>query len=83
MGRSIDPVDVANRLGAAMMRACEVLPDGWSLSVDTERGAGTIRLSNPSGDDLEVSYDHDDFAQSVNAAIDQAIALVAAGKEWE
>lgn len=82
MGRSIDPVDVANRLGAAMMRACEVLPAGWTLSVETERDAGTIRLSNPAGDDVEVSYDHDDFAHSVNAAIDQAIALDA-GKEWE
>ena len=61
MGRSIDPVDVANRLGAAMMRACEVLPAGWTLSVETERDAGSIRLSNPAGDDVEVSYDHDDL----------------------
>lgn len=63
------------RLGAALLRACEVLPDGWTLAVETERDAGTIRLTDPEGEDVEVSYDHDDFPYSVDAAIDQAIEL--------
>lgn len=70
-----DIKDVCYRLGAAMMRACEVLPEGWILSVDSERDAGTIDLMNPDGEKVEVSYDHDDFAYSVDAAIDLAIAV--------
>jgi hypothetical protein len=65
------------RIGSAIERAAEQLPDGYEISIELERGSGVVRLFVPPlGDDEggEVKSDWDcDFADSINAALEHAI----------
>lgn len=71
-------VEFNQRLGAAIERAAESLPDGWQLVIDVERGAGSVSLLGPDGyTDLD-DFAGDDLADSIENAVAHAISEVVA-----
>ena|GEM_PF-3474712 len=60
-------------IGRAAERAAEILPDGYEIRIDIERGAGTVHLIHPDGSEHYVD-NHDTFSDDINQAIDAAIA---------
>jgi hypothetical protein len=44
-------------LEKAIDRAAEVLPDGWRLRIDVERGAATVSIIRPDGSEVFCSDD--------------------------
>ncbi|MAK56170.1 MAG: hypothetical protein CML17_10055 [Pusillimonas sp.] len=61
-------------IGVAVMRACEDLPEGWTVRVDLENGAGTVELINPDGYWVDLDLSLECFSDEINAAIDHALA---------
>lgn len=63
-------------VGQAIERAAELLPVGNLLTIEIERGAGTITLTHPGTQSEGLNdWPGDDFGEQINAAIDYAIAL--------
>lgn len=65
------------RIGRAIERAAEFLPDGYQITIELERGSGLVRLFIPPiGDDGGIER-HDwngpSFPDEINSAIDFAI----------
>ena len=60
-------------IGRAIERAAEVLPEGYSLIIDVERGAGVVSIDSNSADTLDCDFYGDTFADRINAAIDFSI----------
>lgn len=64
----------AANLDRAANRACEILPDGWSLQIDIEKGYGGAVLFDPDGEIVDFPCNHDDgLAGEVNDAVDFAV----------
>jgi len=66
------------KIGAAIERAAEELPDGYDIMIEIEKHAGTVTLLIPpvsdeeGGKDLS-DWDADCFGAQIDAAIDHAI----------
>lgn len=60
-------------IGVAVMRACEVLPEGWTVRVDLENGAGTVCLIDPDGSCIDRDLSLECFSDEINAAIEYAM----------
>ncbi len=65
-------------IGAAIERAAKDLPDGYTMMVELERGAGTVTLFMPPASDDEPGRTVDDFLGDgfedfLNNAIEMAI----------
>lgn len=67
-------IEFNQRLGAAIERAAELLPDGWQVSIDVERGAGSVVLYGPDGPVDSDSYQGDDLADTIENAVASALA---------
>ena len=59
-------------VGAALQRAAGELPEGFEICVEVERGAGTVRLYGPEGDEIK-GIEGDGLADEINEAIDTAM----------
>lgn len=62
-------------IGAAIERACWVLPEGYELALELERGAGTPVLHAPDGTRQD-EFTGDGLADQINSAISYAVARV-------
>ena len=60
-------------IGVAVMRACEVLPEGWTVRIDLENGAGTVCLLDPDGYCIDLDLSLECFSDEINAAIERAL----------
>lgn len=63
------------RLGAAIERAAEVLPDGWYLTIDVERGVSSVALVGPDGESDVDDFDGDDLADTIENAVAHALSF--------
>lgn len=72
--------DFNEKLGAAIERAASELPEGYSLCLDIEQGAGTVSLLLPDTDAVLEDFYGDTFVDQINRATDCAVAR-AAGDE--
>lgn len=68
------------RLGFAVERAAMHLPKDWELLIKVEKGAGTVEVRSPDGDEIGVGGGGDEFADKIHAHIDYAIASVSEQK---
>lgn len=75
------PEDARSRevraIGAAVERACEVLPEFWSIRIELECGSGIVYLTDPQ-DRQETIDSADTFSSQINEAIETAIAAAPA-----
>ena len=65
-------------IGAAIETACKDLPDGYEITLELERGAGTVALWIPPVSDEEggrrvTEFCGDDFADQIKNAVGMAI----------
>tara|TARA_R100000655_G_scaffold55991_1_gene94143 strand:+ start:357 stop:584 length:228 start_codon:yes stop_codon:yes gene_type:complete len=60
-------------IGVAVMRACEVLPDGWTVRLDLENGSGIVCLIDSDGDCIDLDLSLECFSDEINAAIERAL----------
>jgi hypothetical protein len=56
-------------LKAAIEEAASSLPEGWSIHITVELGAGWVRLEDPKGVTVELYRDEMDFADQICAGI--------------
>lgn len=56
-----------------IQRGAGVLPDGWIVSIEIERSAGSAVLLSPGGSEINYPSNHEALADSVSDAIDYAI----------
>lgn len=54
---------------SAIQRACDVLPEDWTMQIDLERGAGCVTLFNPWGSVVDFGQDFESIGAEVEAAI--------------
>lgn len=64
-------------IGAALNHACDALPESWKITIELERGAGTVYLHDEEGDLVERDRYCDLFSDELKGAIDKAIEMVA------
>lgn len=74
----MDIKDLYERTGAAIQRAAKDLPEGYGITIEIERDAGSVRLFVPAYGDDESSalideFSGDDIAYEIENAIDYAI----------
>jgi hypothetical protein len=60
-------------IGRAVNRAARELPEGYELSIELERGAGTVRLYPHKGEPMH-DFEAETFSGQINQAIDAARA---------
>lgn len=58
--------DVANH-------ACEMLPNGWSIEIHMENGAGCVNLWDPDGNQTGYAGDSESLQGSVIKAVQHAV----------
>jgi len=61
-------------IGVEINRACEELPEGWSIQIELEKDAGVITLYDPLGAPQNTD-DGETFGESLDNAIELAVAL--------
>lgn len=62
-------------IGRAVNRASGELPFGYDLHIELEKGAGTVRLNRPDGEEVDEEFhDCDYFSGAIDNAINFAIA---------
>lgn len=66
-----------DKLHFAAQRACRDLPEGWSIEVYLERGAGWVEMHDDYGGAVTVDCDDMTLDEQLNNAIDIAIAAQA------
>jgi hypothetical protein len=60
-------------LDEAMQKAAGQLPDGWTVGVVCEKGAGWVELRDPAGDEINFDSSPDKtLAEQVDDAITEA-----------
>ena len=59
----------------AIQRACGDLPEGWTVRIDMENGAGIVELYDDELERIEFPADSGSIAQDINRAIDRAIEI--------
>lgn len=57
--------------GYAIERAASDLPDGWSIRIDLEAGAGSVCAVDPQGREFDIDSG-DLFSEQINEAVDVA-----------
>lgn len=63
-------------LGRALEHAAEALPEGWTITVEVERGSGSVLLYNPQGDEVDEGFGGGDhFYEEIEEAVAYACAL--------
>jgi len=63
-------------LGRAMEHAAETLPEGWTITVEVERGSGSVLLYTPEGDEVDEGFGGGDhFYEEIEEAIAYACAM--------
>jgi len=63
------------RLGLAIERACQHLPEDYSIRIDIERHAGTVELVNPDGESEEYPSNHENLAEEIRDALEYALEI--------
>ena len=63
------------RLGLAIERACQHLPEDYSIRIDVERHAGTVDLVNSDGESEEYPSNHENLAEEIRDALEYALAI--------
>lgn len=61
------------RLGKAINRAAEKLPEGWQLTIAIECGSSVALLHDPSGNQIDLDSTGDivdDIADAISMAVD-------------
>lgn len=66
-------------LEKALEHAAEHLPQGWTIHVSVENGAGWVRAERPDGTMVEMHEDETDFVEQVRNAVRLAHDEIAAG----
>ena len=61
------------RIGEEIQRAAEKLPAGYDISIDVERGYGSVTLSDPLYKECEFNDTGGGLSQCITQAIDAAI----------
>ncbi|WP_280192661.1 hypothetical protein [Delftia sp. PS-11] len=51
------PKELDPGLSREVYRACEDLPEGWSIRIDLENGYGSVKLIDPDGEENELQVD--------------------------
>ena len=65
----------ASKLGIAIEKAAENLPQWWHIEISVECGGGMVTLVDPSGEDVDQSeYEGDDLADTITV-LDQGMIL--------
>ncbi len=64
------------RLGLAIERACQHLPEDYSIRIDIERHAGTVDLVNPDGESEEYPSNHENLAEEIRDALEYALEII-------
>lgn len=62
-------------IGEAIQRAAKDLPEGWQIVATIERGAGTVKLLDRAGDDVEFATNNESFSYEVHDALATAIEM--------
>lgn len=57
-------------LCAAIVRACEELPDDYGIELCFERGHGGVYWNDPRGESFAVNHDGDNMAPAIHEAIE-------------
>lgn len=57
-----------------IQRACGSLPEGWTIQIELENGAGYAVLYNPQGSTTDFDTAGESIAEQVSAATDFALA---------
>lgn len=65
-------------IGAAIEKACEMLPNGYIITIELERNSGTLTLLTPSSfqedGDIIDNFGDGDFGDHINSAVAYAVA---------
>lgn len=70
-----------NATESAIQRACRELPEGWSMQIELERGAGDVTLFNAWDIVVDFGQDFDSsISEQVEAAIDAAMRAQGGGE---
>lgn len=67
------------RTGAAIQRACELLPFGYDIHVELEKDAGSVRLYLADTDADVTDFGGDDLSEYIDNAINIAISHAEGG----
>ena len=70
-------------LGRAIQRACRDLPEGFTICIDLERGAGTVELQDEEGETLPSRDEGEPLSVHINWLVDEAIKSRAEDKDYE
>ncbi|KAF1009538.1 MAG: hypothetical protein GAK28_00176 [Luteibacter sp.] len=63
-------------LGRAIEHAAAALPEGWQITIEVERGSGSVLLYTPEGDEVDEGFGGGDhFYEEVEEAIAYACAM--------
>ena len=65
-------------LEKALEHAAEHLPEGWTVHIAVEKGAGWVRAERPDGSMVEMHEDETDFEEQVRNAVRLAHDEIAA-----
>lgn len=58
------------RIGEQLQRAAAELPEGYNLTINVEKGAGWIELTDPDYENIKVN---NDMVEGISYAIEDAI----------
>ena len=62
------------RIGEQIQRAAAELPDGYNITINLEKGAGSVDLTDPDYEDVKFDSDMvDGISYVIESAIDAAI----------
>ena len=57
--------------------AAEVLPEGWIVRIEVEKGAGWVKVIRPDGTEVEIEDDECDMAEMFQDAVGMVMDEVA------
>lgn len=77
-GQHPTPTTNTVNLDQALEHAAEHLPQGWTIHVSVENGAGWVRAERPDGTMVEMHEDETDFVEQVSNAVRLAHDEIAA-----
>ena len=60
-------------LEAAVQKACGELPDGWTIELHMEKGAGYVSLFGPDDKEIELDLSDSDLSEQIQEALMVAI----------
>lgn len=66
-------IDERDTVSQAANKACEHLPEGWTIRIQLERRSGCVTLENPEGDEVAFPTGDGGFVSDLNDALQHAI----------